>query len=297
VAVQNIYTTRQLGLSISDLKNLIREGLISFEILTKDYTIQELWDNFQEYRDRFPYSFKSETDRIMAREKYKAEHNGEEPTDEFLKAIIEATNEEEKKRLEERYKAKIEKERKEKEQERVNKIKNQIKAYNLKKLKNSGVSIQDIAENPDNNIEAILMVFTSKEIIDAKLEQFYSKLNKIELYNYAKHWLDNNFRLLYNSKDDYDVACSFMHDKASPRYLNLLNGGFSTDRIIEKHGRPELIKRIEKSLNEEYMSSLHPYWEILQRRMREMDYNTNTPKKWIDTATEEDMERFLSDHP
>jgi len=297
-AVLEKYTIRQLGLSISDLKNLIGEGLISFKILAKEYTIQELWDKFPDHRSILSYSFKSETDRIKAREKYKAEHNGEEPTDEFLDKIIEATNEEEKKRLEELYKAKIEKERKEKEQERINKIKNQIKAYNLKKLKDSGVSIQDIAENPDNNIEAILMVFTSKEIIEAGLEQFYPNLDKIDLYNYAKGWLDDNFNLLdYGSEVEYERACSFMHDEASPRYLALLNDGFSTDHIIKKHGRPELIKRINISLEKEYMSSLHPYWEILQRRVREMDYKSNKPNEWIDTATEEDMERFLSDHP
>jgi hypothetical protein len=45
------------------------------------------------------------------------------------------------------------------------------------------------------------------------------------------------------------------------------------------------------------MSKLHPYWEILQRRMREMEYRTQIQEKWINTTTEEDMQRFLQEHP
>ena len=176
-------------------------------------------------------------------------------------------------------------------------IKNQIKAYQLKKLKDRGVSIQDIVKNPDNNIKAILMVFTSKEIIDAGLVKFYPELNKLELYNYAESWLDQHFSLFYMSQEDYYHACSFMHDEALPRYLDLINDKLSTDNIIKKWTRPELIKRINMSLEEEYMSKLHPYWEILQRRMHEMGYKTLTPEKWINTATEENMQHFLLEHP
>jgi len=187
--------------------------------------------------------------------------------------------------------------RKEEEQKIVNKIKNQIKAYHLKKLKDSGVSIQDIVSIPDNNIEAILMVFTSEEIINAGLVQFYPNLNKLELYNYAESWLDENFFSFYMSQEEYERACIFMHDEALPRYLDLINDNLSTDYIIRKWTSPELIKRINMSFEEEYMSKLHPYWEILQRRMREMGYRTLTPEKWINTATEEDMQCFLSEHP
>jgi hypothetical protein len=50
-------------------------------------------------------------------------------------------------------------------------------------------------------------------------------------------------------------------------------------------------------LEEEIMSKLHPYWEIIQRRMRELEYITKVPDKWINTATEEKMRLFLEQHP
>jgi hypothetical protein len=295
IEIQKKYTTQQLKLSWEQIINFLEKNYYDLKQLAKEFSIQELWDKIPSKRNYIKIYFKDETDKIEARITFKKEHLDEEPTDEDLESIIQAKTAQEKEKL----KLKRASEEKRREEIKIGIIINQIKAYELKKLKDSGISIQTIVENPENNIEAILMVFTAKEITDAGLQQFYPKLNKLDLYNYVNSWFDKNWLRysFYMNNAEYVQACSFMCNEALPRYLDLIDEKLTTDEIIKKWTRSQLIKRIDMSLKEEYMSILHPYWDILQRRMREMDYQTNVKEKWINTATKADMEKFLSENP
>ena len=296
-AIKKQYTAKALKLTRDQISKFLHVGFYTPEDLINCYSIPDLWENFPEKKSLFEASFKRETDIIKARIKLKEEYQNTEPTDEEIETIIHATNEKERKELMERIKQRLEKEKRDQEKAIIATIKKQIKANEVKKLRDRGMSIHEIIKIPEyNDIDIILMVFTSKEIIFAKLTQFYRNLRILDLLKYKYDWFVTNWGIFYQDETEYNRSLEFMSSHALPLFLDLINDDISKEQLTKWYSQ-DLIKKIDMLLEEEIMSKLHPYWEIIQRRMRELEYKTKVPEKWINTATEEKIRLFLEQHP